>query len=124
MKARVGRQYWLTRFVFQRALAFIYVIGFVIILRQYVPLLGENGILPARLLLDRVDFWQAPSLFWINVSDTFLIAIGWCGLALAITALIGLSESFGVWVSAAIWALLWALYLSFVNVGWLFYGFE
>ncbi len=115
--------YWLTRYCFQRSLAFIYLIGFCIILNQYVPLLGAHGLMPVRLLLERISFWDAPSLFWLNASDGFLQAMGWTGIVLAAAAMSGFSDRFGMTVSAAVWFSLWALYLSFVNAGQTFYGF-
>jgi hypothetical protein len=124
MKARPhDTQYWLTRIVFQRALAFIYFIGFLIIVQQYVPLLGANGVLPARLFISKVSFWQNPSIFFLNSSDRTLIFFGWIGLGLSLFALSGFSERFGSSCSACVWSLLWLIYLSFVNVGQTFYGF-
>ena len=38
--------YWLTRTVFQRALALVYLIAFLNAVNQFKPLLGENGLLP------------------------------------------------------------------------------
>ena len=38
-------------------------------------------------------------------------------------ALFGITERFGWWVSSGAWALLWTIYLSFVNVGQTFYAF-
>ena len=38
--------YWLTRTVFQRGLALIYLIAFLNAVNQFKPLLGENGLLP------------------------------------------------------------------------------
>ena len=38
-------------------------------------------------------------------------------------AMTGVSEQYGTWFSVAVWALLWVIYLSFVNVGQTFYGF-
>jgi len=115
--------YWLTRFCFQRALAFIYLIGFLIVLHQYLPLLGERGLMPVQLFLKRVDFWNFPSLFWIHASDPFLLTMGWIGFGLAVLALLGASDSFNIWISASVWGLLWLIYLSFVNVGQTFYSF-
>jgi len=115
--------FWLTRLLIQRSLAFIYVIGFLIVIRQYLPLLGEEGLLPVRLFLGRIQFWNAPSLFWLNASDPFILAMGWVGLLLAFFALSGLSDAYGNWLSVLVWGLLWFLYLSFVNVGQTFYGF-
>jgi hypothetical protein len=36
---------------------------------------------------------------------------------------IGVSDRYGIWLSMLVWAMLWALYISFVNVGQIFYGF-
>ena len=116
-------QYWLTRLVFQRALAGTYLVAFAIALNQTRPLIGENGLNPIRIFLRYVRFWDAPSLFWINNSDQALLALAALGIGLALFAMSGLSESFGLWVSMLTWASLWLLYLSFVNVGQVFYGF-
>ncbi|HET7700730.1 MAG TPA: lipase maturation factor family protein, partial [Candidatus Limnocylindria bacterium] len=43
--------YWLARLVFQRALALIYLVAFVVALRQFRPLCGEHGLLPAPAFL-------------------------------------------------------------------------
>jgi hypothetical protein len=115
--------YWLTRFCFQRALAFIYLLAFGAAAHQFRPLLGEHGLLPVHLFLKRVSFWETPSIFWLNSSDRVTGAAALVGVGLALFALSGLSERFGVAVSAATWFLLWVLYLSFVNVGQVFYGF-
>ena len=115
--------YWLTRFCFQRALGAIYLIAFTIAANQYIPLLGEYGLLPIRLFLPRAAFWEAPSIFWIDHSDSFITAAIWCGIGLSMLAVTGLSERWGAVLSAAVWALLWLIYLSLVNVGQTFYGF-
>ena len=116
-------QYWLTRFCFQRALGFVYFIAFLIVVNQFHPLLGERGLLPARLFIKRIEFWETPSLFWLNGSDRFISIIAWSSLLLSVTALTGLSDAFGIWVSSAVWFLLWLFYLSFVNIGQTFYSF-
>ena len=38
--------YWHARFLFERGLAVIYLIGFVVAANQFVPLLGERGLEP------------------------------------------------------------------------------
>jgi hypothetical protein len=115
--------YWLTRFWFQRSLGLIYLLGFLIALNQFRALCGEHGIMPARLFLKRVGFWDAPSLFWIDHSDTAFLIAASIGLVLAVVALSGLSDAFGYLTSVAVWSALWVLYLSFVNIGQTFYGF-
>lgn len=116
-------QYWLTRFIFQRSLAFIYFIGFLMVVNQFIPLLGEHGILPVPLFLKRVRFWDSPSLFLFHFTDSFALSLGWTGLALSLFALSGYSEKFGLAVSMLTWGTLWFFYLSFVNVGQIFYGY-
>ena len=115
--------FWLTRLCFQRSLAFIYLIAFLIAANQFVPLLGARGLQPVRLFVRYAPFRRAPSLFFFNCSDRFITATIWCGLALSIFALSGFSESFGLVVSMLSWALLWLIYLSLVNVGQTFYAF-
>jgi hypothetical protein len=119
----VSPDYNLTRFVFQRLLAFLYLMGFLIAANQFRGLSGSHGLLPVKLFLKRIQFWDAPSLFWLLSSDIFLLAAAWAGVALSLFALSGLSELFAPWLSVLTWALLWLLYLSFVNVGQTFYGF-
>jgi hypothetical protein len=49
--------------------------------------------------------------------------VAWTGAGLAAAAVTGLSEAGPAWVSLAVWLAMWALYLSIVNVGQVFYGF-
>src|SRR6266481_9590045 len=116
-------EFWLTRLCFQRGLACIYLVAFLIAANQFIPLLGERGLQPVRRFLRYARFRQAPSLFWINCSDRFITAAIWCGIALSIFAVSGWSESFGLIVSMLTWALLWVIYLSLVNIGQTLYGF-
>jgi hypothetical protein len=115
--------YWLTRFLFQRSLALIYLIAFLVALNQFRPLLGERGLLPVPLFLKRVSFGEAPSLFFLHYSDRFVMLLALGGIALSLFALGGFSERFGTATSATTWGLLWLFYLSFVNVGQTFYSF-
>src|SRR4030095_7189379 len=70
-----------------------------------------------------IPFRRAPSLFYLNCADGFIIVTIWCGIALSIFTITGWSESFGLALSMTTWALLWITYLSLVNVGQTFYGF-
>jgi hypothetical protein len=118
-----AHQYWLTRFWFQRSLGLIYFLGFMIALNQFRALCGTRGLLPAPFFLKRAGFWDAPSLFHFHYSDRLAWALALAGVLLSLAALSGLSDAFGTWLSVAVWASLWALYLSFVSVGQTFYGF-
>src|SRR6185437_3704663 len=114
---------WLVRLLFLRALAALYLLAFIAVLRQFKPLLGERGLLPVPAFVKRVSFREAPSLFCWRYSDRLLDAVGWTGVVLSAAALLGLVERGPVWLSIAIWLVLWFLYLSMVNVGQKFYGF-
>ena len=114
--------YRLSRFVFERALAAIYLVGFLCAANQFVPLLGENGLLPVSRFVRVVPFRSSPSLFYLRPSDSTFRAAAWAGVALSAVMLTGVVERSAI-AAAIVWAALWALYLSFVNVGQIFYGF-
>ena len=115
--------YWLARLVFQRALAAIYLIAFVVTLRQFRPLLGERGLLPVPAFLSRVSFLDAPSLFHWRYSDRSLLAVAWTGIALSAASVAGLTDALPLPFAMLVWFALWAMYLSIMNVGQTFYGF-
>ncbi len=115
--------YWLSRFVFQRSLATVYLIAFLVARNQFRPLVGQHGILPIPRFTRRVPFRRSPSLFHLHYSDRFFEATAWLGIALSIAAVAGLTDRGPMWLSMSSWALLWALYLSIVNVGQTWYSF-
>ena len=115
--------YWFARLAFQRGLAVVYLIAFVAAANQFRGLLGEHGMLPIPRYLRRAGFWQAPSVFQFHYSDRFFAAIAWSGAALAAAMAGGLGDAVPLWASMLAWAVLWALYLSIVNVGQRWYGF-
>ena len=115
--------YWLTRFVFQRSLGLVYLIGFIVALNQFRPLLGERGLLPVTDYVRQVSFREAPSLFHYFPKDAAFVTVAWLGIGLSCLAVTGVSDRYSTWFSMLVWALLWALYMSFVNVGQTFYGF-
>ncbi len=115
--------YWLTRAVYQSGLALVYLIAFLNAVNQFKPLLGERGLLPVPLWIRRVPFRASPSLFYLAPKNWAFTSAAWLGVALSCLALTGTAERFSTGVSAAIWGLLWVLYLSFVNVGQTFYAF-
>src|SRR5581483_4885995 len=97
--------YWLARFVFQRTLALVYLIAFLCALNQFRPLLGDRGLLPVRLFVQRVGFRQAPSLFPLWPHDNAFAAAAWIGVILSVIALSGLSDRYSTWLSMLVWAL-------------------
>ena len=68
--ANDGSAYWYSRFVFERGLALIYLVAFVAAANQFVPLLGERGLLPVVRFTQYVPFRASPSLFFLWQSDT------------------------------------------------------
>ncbi len=115
--------YWLSRFVFVRALAVVYAIAFLVARNQFRPLLGEHGILPIPRFVASVPFTRAPSVFHVHYSDRFFEALTWTGFVVALASVAGVPEGAPLWGSMLTWAFLWAAYLSIVNVGQTWYGF-
>lgn len=117
--------YFLTRLVLLRLLGGIYFIAFLGLVTQLRPLIGRAGLLPAHTFLAAVaqsagsrgaGFRELPSLFWLGASDRFLQGSAWVGLLLSAAVVLGASN-------AVLMALLWFLYMSFVHIGQLFYGY-
>jgi hypothetical protein len=118
-----AEHYWLGRFVLQRGIALIYLIAFGVALNQFRPLLGEHGLLPAPRFIARTTFRQAPSLFRLRYSDRLLVIVAWSGIVLAACAALTLPERAPEPVNMLVWFAMWALYMSIMNVGQIFYGF-
>jgi len=116
--------YTYTRFVFLRLVGLVYFVPFFSLSRQLAPLIGHEGLMPADRFLDRVArafpggaFFKIPTLFlWLGASDATLEAACSIGVALSLAVLLGATN-------ALLQFALWALYLSFVNVGQIFYGY-
>ena len=117
------RTYWYSRFLLERAIALIYLVAFIVAANQFVPLLGEHGLTPVSQFVQAVPFRASPSLFFFAPSDTAFRTAAWIGIALACLAFSSYPSRLGAPVAAVVWAALWVLYLSFVNVGQIFYGF-
>lgn len=116
-------QYYLTRLILQKALACVYLIAFLVVLHQFKPLLGENGLLPVYQFIKLVPFNSSPSIFYLIPYDWAFTLFGLLGLTISLIALTGISEKHGLFISMLVWFLLWLIYLSFVNVGQTFYAF-
>ncbi len=115
--------YWLTRLIFTRALALVYLIAFLCALNQFRPLLGEHGLLPVTSFVQRVPFRATPSLFYLSPKDWAFSAAAWIGISISVLAMLGLTDRWSSEIAALAWGILYVLYLSFVNVGQTFYGF-
>lgn len=115
--------YDVARQVLQRGTGFVYVLAFLNVRNQFPALLGETGLLPVPDYLARRSFSQAPSLFHYRFSDGLIGSVAWVGMTLALTIVAGGLDVVPVWVGMVVWLLLWAMYLSIVNVGQTFYSF-
>ncbi|MGP3987056.1 lipase maturation factor family protein [Streptomyces sp. 3N207] len=115
--------YELSRLVLQRALAALYLVAFFSAAMQFRALLGERGLVPAAVFVRRVPFRASPSLFHWRCDDRFTGVCAWVGVLLAAAVVVGAADAVPLWASMVMWALLWFLYLSFVNVGQIFYSF-
>ena len=118
-----GVSWQLSRFWFLRFLGLIYTVAFMVLVNQMQPLIGSRGLLPVELFLARVSqqyggeaLWKLPSLFWLDHGDGFMLTLAWIGLGLSLLLLFGLANAVQLFA-------LWLLYLSFCNVGQIFYGF-
>jgi hypothetical protein len=115
--------YWLSRLVFQRALAGVYLVAFLTAALQFRALIGERGMLPVPRFVERLRFWQAPSLFQLHYSDRFFAACAWTGCAVSAALAAGADSLLPLWAGMLLWLVPWALYLSIVNVGQTWYAF-
>src|SRR3954452_23101942 len=107
--------YSLARLLLQRGLGLVYLLAFLVALRQFLPLLGEHGLLPVPRFVARASFRESPSLFHFRYSDRLLLAVCAAGLALSLAIVIGLPDRWPVPLTIGAWLVLWALYLSIVN---------
>ncbi|MGH4030196.1 lipase maturation factor family protein [Actinomycetota bacterium Odt1-20B] len=115
--------YGLSRLVFQRVLAAVYLVAFLGAARQFRALIGERGMLPVPRYVARVPFRRAPSLFQLRYSDRLFAAVAWTGAGCAAALLAGVDGLLPLGGAMALWAVPWLLYLSIVNVGQTWYGF-
>ena len=121
--------YFLTRWIFLRALGVIYLVAFVSLWMQVAGLMGHNGILPTDQFMSAVKdqcdaqglgmdrFRLVPTLCWLDSSDGFLDFQCAAGTVLAVLVIVGIAPAPGL-------ALLWFLYLSLSTVGREFLAFQ
>ncbi len=116
--------YFFTRFVILRLLGLVYFVAFFSLKRQLGPLIGQNGLMPADRFITQIErafpgeaFRQVPTIFlWLGASNTVLETACTIGVVLSLAVLAGATN-------ALLQFALWALYLSFVHIGQIFYGY-
>ncbi len=116
----------LARLLFQRGLALVYLIAFVVARNQFRGLLGSNGLTPISDFVTSTTFRRSPSIFVWRSTDRFFLGCCWLGIVLSGVALVGLLDHGPIPLTMVVWLVLWALYLSIVNVGqnWYSFGWE
>jgi hypothetical protein len=111
------------RWLVQRGVALVCLLAFAEVVRQWVPLLGTQGLTPVTEVLRRRPSLASPSLFHLRYSDRLAVAGGWVGVGVAGALVLGLPQRGPAWVPLAAFLLLWVLYLSYVTVGRIWYAF-
>ncbi len=124
-----GRHYdppshFLTRWLFLRLLAVVYLAAFASLWPQIPGLIGTHGILPishflavvARLMGPR-RYHLLPTLAWLNPGNGFLELLAGAGVALSLLLLLGVA-------SGPVLVALWMLYLSLTTAGQVFLSFQ
>lgn len=116
-----GGSYFLAEIFLQRGIALVYLVAFLVIVKQYTSLVGENGLYPIKEFISNSKFRENPSLFYFLPDDRNLELGGIIGLALAFITLVGISDYFSPVISLIVWTSLWVLFISFRNTGQLFW---
>jgi hypothetical protein len=97
-----------------RILGVVFVVAFLSLSRQVVPLVGRRGVSPLAIRLARLSrdvpaprrWFEAPTLFWFLRGDAALAALPWVGVFGGALAVYG-----GPWGALGL-ALCWLCYLS------------
>lgn len=116
-------EYDWARLLVQRGLGAIYVLAFANVLVEWPPLLGDDGLLPVSRFVQRASVRRAPSLLHWRHDDRTVMVLAATGAVLAVLVVVGVVAMLPTWASILVWLALWVLYLSFVNVGQVFYAF-
>lgn len=110
--------------LFLQLLGVVHLFSFLSAWVQIDGLIGPNGIQPAGNFLHAVQaqlgsaaFWKLPTLCWWFETANFLHVLCGAGVLFSLLLIAGVTP--GVSLAA-----LWIGYLSLVNVGQLFYGFQ
>ncbi|XP_071427551.1 lipase maturation factor 1-like [Pithys albifrons albifrons] len=123
--------FWLTRIVLLRCIALMYFVAFLVAFHQNKQLIGDKGLLPAKLYLQSIKkyFKGKINLDALSYAPTIIWFLDWSAMdsTLDCLALVGLAVSSFVLVTGCanmvLMFILWVLYLSLVNVGQIWYSF-
>jgi len=116
--------YVLSRWLFLRLLALVYLVAFVSLWTQIDGLIGSDGILPLGDYLAQLHerlgdeaYRLRPTLTWFGHSDAVLHALCAGGVLLSLALMVGLAP-------IPLLLALWAIYLSLQISGQVFLGFQ
>ena len=116
--------FFIARWVFLRLLGITFLIAFLSVWWQIHGLVGSSGILSAQeylgLVFDKLgvkSFLALPTVFWINSGDFVLHFVCFLGVIFSCFLLFSWFEAVSLFV-------LWALYLSIINIGQVFFSFQ
>lgn len=116
--------YALAAWVLSKGIALSFIFAFLALQPQVLGLYGKDGILSIRqfmaVLREQTGpqrFYELPTIFWLNSSDFFLNAVTLTGLLSSTLALMGFCFPLMILVA-------WICYISFVNSGQDFLGFQ
>ncbi|NLV79840.1 MAG: lipase maturation factor family protein [Rhodococcus sp.] len=115
--------YTIGRLVLVRGLGALFFVAFLGALLQFRGLIGSRGLLPVPEFVAATPFRHAPSVFHLHYSDRFFAAVAGAGLLLSAGTVAGVTERLPLPAYGAVWMLIWALYLSIVDVGRVWYSF-
>ena len=114
----------ISRWIFLRALGFIYFSAFYALVFQIRGLIGPHGILPAYEYLATVArglgplrFWFAPTLLWFSNGSHMLMALCWAGIVASLLVVVN------VWPRAML-LVCFVCFLSFVSAAGDFSGYQ
>lgn len=113
----------LARQVIQRGVAAIFAVAFLSTLLQFPALLGERGLLPAPRYIAAGGLRGQPSIFRWHYSDRLLRILCLICIAIALALVAGLPQLGPPWLPMLAFLTLWAVYLSILPIGQVFYGF-
>ncbi len=109
---------------FIRLIGVTYAVAFISLWVQIIGLVGANGILPIRELLEAakpqvgaIRFWYLPTLFWFDANDVALHAVCASGVICSLLVIAGR-------VPAVALLGAWLFYLSLVGAGQEFLRFQ
>lgn len=114
----------LPRWLFLRAMGFIYFSAFFSLVSQIRGLMGPGGLLPAGMYLTDVGkvmgswrYWYAPTVLWWSSSDRALTALCWIGMIASLLLFLNL------WPRDML-VICFVLFLSFVSAAQDFSGYQ